>query len=367
MKWSVGLARHDPLPPAPRRPPHRPSRRLLRGHDGRLRGRRRRRVAGRPRGSRARRARGRRRDHARSRPDRERGGGNRDCPRRHRGTGPGLRELRPTKTPRPGAGCSVTTVPPLNQSGLVCSLAAAQAIRIDWSGAVAPAIARPGTVDPNGPRTGVTAGTGSLPVAVQGGASAEQMTVPFSGPVTVNAGDGDDRLNVISPKATVDAGAGNDILSLGQGPVAQGRAPWRVDAGTGDDAVLTGGIPDDSVVIGGPGDDRLDVATENTDGKTAISRQRVDCGDGADTAGIDARDVLGPACGPAPRAERRDMTAGRFAETGSIRVSPGRLSAPAGARVSLTGPRPPALSATTTNGLRGYTAAPKLLPRTEAP
>lgn len=272
--------------------------------------------------------------------------------------------FRPTKTPRPGAGCSVTTVPPLNQSGLVCSLAAAQAIRIDWSGAVAPAIARPGTVDPNGPRTGVTAGTGSLPVAVQGGASAEQMTVTSSGPVTVNAGDGADRLNVISPKATVDAGAGNDILSLGQGPVAQGRAPWRVDAGTGDDAVLTGGIPDDSVVIGGPGDDRLDVATENTDGKTAISRQRVDCGDGADTAGIDARDVLGPACGPAPRAVSRDMTVGRFDETGSIRVSLGRLSAPARARVSLTGPRPPALSATTTNGLRGYTAAPKLLPRT---
>jgi hypothetical protein len=58
------------------------------------------------------------------------------------------------------------------------------------------------------------------------------------------------------------------------------------------------------------------------------------------------------------------MAVGRFDATGSIRVSLGRLSAPARARVGLTGPRPPALSATVTTGLRGYTTAPKLLPRT---
>jgi hypothetical protein len=195
---------------------------------------------------------------------------------------------------------------------------------------------------------------------IQGGPGAEELRAQTDGPVTVSAGDGDDRVNVVAPASTVDAGSGNDRLLVALGTNPTGRAPSRVDAGAGNDSVLAA-LPDESAVFGGPGNDNLDVGTENTTGKETILRQRVDCGEGADAAHIDARDVLGPGCAPGLREPARDMTAGRFDDTGRIRVTLGRVS-PARARIGLTGPRPPAMSATTTTGLRAY-AGVKLVPR----
>jgi hypothetical protein len=226
---------------------------------------------------------------------------------------------------------------------------------------VEPATPYLGQTDATGPRTRIILGRSSLPVAVQGGPAREEMILNASAPITVDTGDGDDRLNVSSPNATVLAGPGNDRLTIGQGPTAAGRAPWRVDAGPGNDSMLAF-VPDDSLVLGGSGDDTLNVSTENQSGEFAVTRQRLDCGDGADLATIDAADVVGPGCGPAPRGVKRDMTVGTFGDTGAIRMAVGRVSRPTRVRIGMSGPKPPGLNSTSVRNQVPYTAF-KVLPR----
>jgi Ca2+-binding RTX toxin-like protein len=237
-----------------------------------------------------------------------------------------------------------------------------QGLRIDRSQAVEPKTPVVGAFDANAPHTRLTVGNSSIPVTVQGGPGREEMLVNSTGPVAVDAGDGDDRLTVASPRATVVGGPGNDRIGVAPGSTVAGRAPWRVDAGPGNDGVEGGAIPDDSIVLGGPGDDRLNFDTENVTGESPVARQRLDCGDGADLAIIDAREVVGPGCGPAPHGVTRRMTLGTFGDTGAIRLAVGRVSRPTRVRIRMTGPAPPGLNSTSPNFQVPY-AAIKVLPR----
>jgi hypothetical protein len=105
------------------------------------------------------------------------------------------------------------------------------------------------------------------------------------------------------------------------------------------------GVGEGSTVAGGPGDDQLTVSTWNSNpadqARSPLRRQRVDCGDGADTLIADVRDVAGPGCATAPTGLRERMVLGRFDRKGRLRVSLGRLTRRSTVRYRILGSEPP--------------------------
>jgi hypothetical protein len=229
------------------------------------------------------------------------------------------------KTVRAGAGCTALRPQLPNNSTVTCPLAAAGGIRFEF-----------GTAMPDSPLPGqnISVQAASLPVVVHGGPNSDGGSIVTSGSVSVDGGEGNDSFDVNAPSGTVAGGGGNDRLSL-NGPAA---GP-RLDGGPGNDmffAPLAAG----AVMAGGPGDDFFD-AEAVTEGRPA-TRQRIDCGDGADRPGVDGRDTLGPGCGPRVAGLRDGMTLGRFDAAGAdLRMATGRVSTTASIRYQVIGPRPP--------------------------
>lgn len=123
-----------------------------------------------------------------------------------------------------------------------------------------------GDVISGGPGTDVVLYSGSTPVDVTLDALANDG----------RAGEGD---NVLSDVEDVYGGSGDDRL-------VGNDAPNTIDGADGADRITGGGGTD--VLIGGPGDDTLDARDGAID--------RVDCGDGKDTAIIDKIDLVAADC-----------------------------------------------------------------------
>ena len=151
--------------------------------------------------------------------------------------------------PRPGERCQTggTSYQPV----VICPLAGAQGVRVEWAGAVP---SGSDLVAGRKPMNTIVIG-GSLPVVYNGSPSPEGVELSTDGRVTADASDGDDQLNVGAPVATVLGGAGDDVLLVGSG-ISPTGPPSRVDAGPGNDGVEAG-LSDGSAVLGGPGNDRL--------------------------------------------------------------------------------------------------------------
>jgi hypothetical protein len=222
----------------------------------------------------------------------------------------------------------------------VCPLAGALGVRIEWAGAVP---------NPGADRLAMPSGRyamavyvtgGSLPLVYQGGPGPEGVQARTSGAVVADTGDGDDGLDVNAGSGTLSGGAGDDIVLAG----SPSDSRMQVDAGAGDDGV-DAVVGDGSIVVGGPGDDRLAVSTWNSDpaeqARAPVRRQRVDCGEGADTLIADVRDVAGSGCATAPTGLRERMLLGRFDRRGRLRVSLGRLTRRSSVRYRIFGSEPP--------------------------
>jgi hypothetical protein len=238
------------------------------------------------------------------------------------------------KSVRAGAGCTAPSPQPRpNNTTVVCPLAGARGIRIEYGTAV------PDTPPPAGagasPLNNIGVRAASLPVVIHGSPSAEGAAITTTGAVTVDGGDGDDWYEVNGPTATLAGGAGNDRLAAnGTGPAL------RLDGGPGNDQLIA--LATGAVLAGGPGDDVFD-AEAVTEGRSATA-QRIDCGDGADRVNVDGRDTLGPGCAPRVAGLRDGMTLGRFDSAGVLRMATGRLGRTASVRYEVIGPRPPGFS-----------------------
>lgn len=133
--------------------------------------------------------------------------------------------------------------------------------------------------------------TDTIVVNLGGGDDYYKRAITIAVPQTIDAGPGNDTIEAGNGKDTVRGGTGNDDL-------AGGREDDTVDGGEGDDKV--DGWDGSDTVIGGPGKDNLlgDGATvyasNNNDKIFARDGEpdSVDCGGGADTAEVDASDVV---------------------------------------------------------------------------
>ena len=246
--------------------------------------------------------------------------------------------------PRPGARCrnEVIERSTVRFQATVCPLDGALGVRVEWFGAVPDPSAFPVPMQAGRYAMAMNVTGGSLPV-VYHGAGSEGLQARTSGAVVADTGDGDDGLDVNAGSGSLSGGAGNDII-IASSP---SNLRMHVDAGPGDDGVsaVTG---EDSTVAGGPGDDRLTVSTWNSDpeeqARAPLRRQRVDCGDGADTLTADLRDVAGPGCATAPTGLRERMTLGRFDRKGRLRVTLGRVARRSSVRHRIVGSEPPGFS-----------------------
>jgi len=222
----------------------------------------------------------------------------------------------------------------------VCPLAGAVGVRIEWAGAVPDPAAFPTPTQSGRHAMSTNVTAGSLPLVYHGAPGPEGLQARTFGAVVADMGDGADGLGVNAGSGTLSGGAGDDIIIAG----TPGDSRMQVDAGPGSDGV-DAVVGEGSLVIGGPGDDRLTVSTWSSDPKgqarTPVRRQRVDCGDGADTLIADVRDVAGPGCATAATGLRERMTLGRFDRMGRLRVSLGRLMRRSSVRFRIVGSEPP--------------------------
>ena len=247
--------------------------------------------------------------------------------------------------PRAGERCRNETIERATVpfQSTVCPLDGATGLRIDWTGATPDPAANPAPM-PSGRFATATFVTGdTLPLAYQGGAGPEGLSAVTTAAVVADTGDGDDGLEVTAASGRATGGGGNDIV-IANSP---GGAGLQVDAGPGDDGV-SATLGEGASVIGGGGDDLLNVSTWTSDpeaqARTPVRRQRVDCGDGADTLIADVRDEAGPGCAAAPAGLRERMKLGTFDRKGRVRVTLGRVARPSAVRYRLVGPEPPKLS-----------------------
>ena len=244
--------------------------------------------------------------------------------------------------PRPGERCpnEVIERSTVRFQATVCPLPGAVGLRIEWAGAVPDPAAFPTPTQSGTHAMSVTVTGGSLPLAYQGAPGPEGLQVWTTGPVAADTGDGDDGLGIIAGPGTLSGGAGNDIILAG----SPGDSRMQVEAGLGNHGVVAV-VGEGSTVAGGPGDDRLTVSTWNSapkeQARAPLRRQRVDCGDGADTLIADVRDVAGPGCATAPTGLRDRMTLGRFDRMGRLRVSLGGLARRSSVRYRIVGSEPP--------------------------